>query len=218
MDAVLKIGGSLSKDIVSLKNLCKEIGDLANKHQIIVVPGGGEFADAVRFLDSNYNFSDSVAHKIAILAMDQFGFFLSELIPKSYVTYTFNEKRRGLLPIFLPSQFLFQNDLLEHSWDVTSDSIAAFIADRLKVKKLILVKDVDGIFLKDPKQESNSKFIEELSTIELMHWKNETCVDKNLYKILLESNLDCYIVNGKHPKRIELVLEEKNSIFTHLVE
>lgn len=217
MDAILKIGGSLSKDIVSLKNLCKEIGDLAKKHQILIVPGGGEFADAVRSLDRKYKFSDSIAHKIAILAMDQYGFFLSELIPKSYVTYTFNEKNRGLLPLFLPSQFLFQNDLLEHSWDITSDSIAAFIANRLKVKKLILVKDVDGIFSKNPKEESNSKFIEELSAKELMHWKHETCVDKNLSKILLESKLDCYIVSGKHPKRIKFILEKKKSICTHLL-
>ena len=140
MDAVLKIGGSLSKDIVSLKNLCKEISDLSKKHQILIVPGGGEFANEVRSLDNKYKFSNEIAHKIAILAMDQYGLFLSELIPKSYVTYTFIEKSRNLLPIFLPSQFLFQNDLLEHSWDVTSDSIAAFIANRLKAKKLILIK------------------------------------------------------------------------------
>ena len=79
------------------------------------------------------------------------------------------------------------------------------------------MKDVDGISLKDPKQESNSKFIEELSVKELLHWKNETCVDKNLSKFLLESKIDCYIVSGKHPKRIKFILEKKNSICTHLL-
>ena len=58
---------------------------------------------------------------------------------------------------------MFLEDPLEKSWDVTSDSIAAYIANLLQAQKLLLVTDVDGIFYEDPKKKLDTKLIEELS-------------------------------------------------------
>jgi len=149
MEAVLKVGGSLAEDPASLAMLCQELSVLAKAHRIVIVPGGGKFADTVRKLDKTYNISDVVAHKMAILAMDQYGLFLSDVTPSSYVSYVLkeiNNSVNGMLPIFLPSKLMFSKDPLEHSWDVTSDTIAAYIAGVLHAKKLVLVTDVDGIF------------------------------------------------------------------------
>jgi len=131
MEAVLKVGGSLAEDPSSLAMLGQELSVLAKAHRIVIVPGGGEFADTVRKLDKTYNISDVVAHKMAILAMDQYGLFLSDITPSSYVSYALKEisnSVNGMLPIFLPSKLMFSKDPLEHSWDVTSDTIAAYIA------------------------------------------------------------------------------------------
>jgi aspartokinase-like uncharacterized kinase len=219
MEAVLKVGGILAKDPTSLVRLCQELSVLAKAYRILIVPGGGEFADTVRKFDKTYSLSNTVAHKMAILAMDQYGFFLSDITPNSYVFYSLKEisnSVRGMLPIFLPSKFMFREDPLEHSWEVTSDTIAAYIADLLHAEKLILVTDVDGIFSEDPEKKVDATCIEGLSAKKLLGWNKRTSVDKTLPKILLQTKLDCYVVNGRYPERITLILENKKTVCTHV--
>jgi aspartokinase-like uncharacterized kinase len=220
MEAVLKVGGSLAEDPASLSNLCQQLGVLVNTYRILIVPGGGKFADTIRKIDKTYKLSDVVAHKMAILAMDQYGFLLSDITPKAYVSHSLKEvsnSAKGILPIFLPSRLMFREDPLEHSWDITSDTIAAYIASLLDAEKLILVSDVDGIFSQDPKKTLDAKLVEELSAKELLEWNRITSVDKTLPKILLQVNLDCYVVNGKHPERIKSILENKKTVCTHVI-
>ena len=219
MEAVLKVGGSLAEDPNSLTNLCQELTLLAKNHSIFIVPGGGKFADAIRKLEETYSLSDMVAHKMAILAMDQYGLFLSDITPDSNVSYLLEEIiniMNGKLPIFLPSQLLLREDWLEKSWDVTSDTIAAYIAGKVNAQKLVLVTDVDGIFFEDPKKKSDTKLVEELSAKELQGWNKRTSVDKILPKMLLRTKIDCYVVNGNYPKRIRSILEKKPTICTHV--
>ncbi|PVX24573.1 MAG: hypothetical protein CW716_09800 [Candidatus Bathyarchaeum sp.] len=219
MEAVLKVGGSLAEDPTKLKRLCQELSVLAEEYRILIVPGGGEFADTIRKLDKVYGLSNTAAHKMAILAMDQYGFLLSDITPNSIVSCSLEEASnpaKGKLPIFLPSQLMFREDLLEHSWDVTSDTITAYIANMLDAEKLILVTDVDGIFSEDPKKSSDKKLIQELSAAELQSWNKRTSVDKTLPKTLQQSNLDCYVVNGRYPERIRLILENKKTVCTHI--
>ncbi len=219
MEAVLKVGGSLAGYPASLRKLCKELAIFAEDHEILIVPGGGRFADVVRDFDKSYGLSNTVAHKMAIIAMDQFGLFLSDITPNSYVSYSLEKVKNspsGTLPIFLPSRFIFRKDPLEHSWDVTSDSIAAYIAGIVHAKKLILVTDIDGIFTEDPKKNLDAKLITDVSANQLLSWNRRTSVDRTLPKILLKTKLNCYVVNGKHPKRIRAVLENEKSIYTHI--
>lgn len=216
MEAVLKVGGSLAEDATSLRRLCQELSVLAKSHRILVVPGGGEFADTIRKVDKSYGLSDWAAHRMAILAMDQYGLLLSDIIPDSYVSYSVEENKKRKLQILLPSRFMFQEDPLENSWDVTSDTITAYIGTRLHAKKLILVTDVDGIFPTNPKENSDAKHVEELPAEELLGWNKKTSVDKALPRILLQNKLDCYVVNGKYPERIEHILENKQTVCTHI--
>jgi hypothetical protein len=219
MDAVLKVGGSLSEHQAGLRKLCKELASLAEDYRLLVVPGGGKFADIVRDFDKAYGLSSTTAHRMAVLAMDQYGLFLSDITPNSYVIDSLEEAKRtlgGRLPIFLPSRLIFGEDPLEHSWDVTSDSIAAYIAGVLHAEKLILATDVDGIFTKNPRKSLDAKLIAEVSAKELLNWNKSTSVDKTLPKILLKTRLDCYVVNGKYPERIKAILENKEAVYTHI--
>jgi aspartokinase-like uncharacterized kinase len=221
MQAVLKIGGSLTKQPKSLVKLCKELSVLARAHRIVVIPGGGEFADTVRQLDKTFTLSNVAAHKMAILAMDQFGLLLSDITPDAYVSYELKEIKNRVvtkLPILLPSKFMFLEDPLENSWDVTSDSISAYFTDKLEAEKLILVTDVDGIFIHDPKKNVKNKLIENISIKELLDLKDRTSVDKFLPKMILNLNLDCYVVNGKHPERVRYILKNKDTICTHITK
>jgi len=218
MDAVIKIGGSLAEDPKRLRTLCTELSEFAKKYAIIVVPGGGKFADVVRDLDKCFTLAGEIAHRMAVLGMDQFGLLLCQIIPNSCATYLLSDVKQfseiGVVPIFLPSRLMFKEEPLENSWDVTSDSIAAYVASRLHVAKVLLVTDVDGIFTKDPRKHADATLIERLSAEELLKFNQRTSVDCHLPKLLLESQIDCYVVNGKHPERIEAVLAGQQATCT----
>lgn len=220
MEAVIKVGGSLAGNPAQLKALCSTLGELAKKYAITVVPGGGPFADAVRDFDKRYALFSMLAHRMAILGMDQYGLALTQFIPNSAATYLLSDVRQlaetGVASIFLPSQHMFKEDPLENSWDVTSDSIAAYVASRLHAAKLLLVTDVDGIFTEDPKKHSDAALIERLTAAELLRLNRRTSVDRNLPKLLLESPVDCYVVNGKHPERVSAILAGQRAICTHI--
>ena len=83
MDAVIKVGGSLAEDPATLKQCCNKLSEIAKEHEVTVVPGGARFADVVREFDQRYTLFADISHKMAILGMDQFGLFLSQMIPSS---------------------------------------------------------------------------------------------------------------------------------------
>ena len=219
MDAVIKVGGSLVAEPSQLINLCTNLSKLSRKHKIVIVPGGGRFADVVQDFDESFNLSSIISHRMAILGMDQFGMLLSQITPNSVATYLLNDTKQlsetSVIPIFLPSRLMFRENPLENSWDVTSDSIAAYIANRLKVAKLLLITDVDGIFTENPRRK-NSMLIEQISAKELSKFSNRTSVDKFLAKLLLEIPINCYVINGKYPDRVKAVLEKKHTICTFI--
>ena len=218
MDAVIKVGGSLAENPATLKKLCNKISGIAEEYSVTVVPGGGKFADAVREIDQQYTLSADAAHRMAILGMDQYGLLLAQLIPNSCAAYSLNAakqlSKRKAAPILLPSRMMLKENPLEASWDVTSDSIAAYVASRLKVNKLILVTDVDGIFESDPKKHSAAELISQLSTRELLAFAQRTSVDQFLPKLLLKTRLNCYVVNGAYPERIAAILAGQSTVCT----
>lgn len=140
---VIKVGGSLQKS-KKLNELCIQLGRIGENHRILIVPGGGIFADAVRACEREFNLGQDNAHWMAILAMNQYGYLLSSLIPESVCTEDITEAHRcadSFKPVvFLPYRFFKDKDPLPHSWDVTSDSIAAWIAGYLEAERLVLVK------------------------------------------------------------------------------
>ncbi len=212
---VVKIGGSLSQKPQELKVLCEKLSILARKYALVVVPGGAGFADCVRMYDRSFSLSPVVTHRMAILGMDQYGLLLSSFFSNCRIVDELDEIKSmhvGELAIFLPSKYMFEVDPLENSWDVTSDSIAGYIAGKLCSEKVLLVKDVDGIFTGDPKKMLDGKLIRHLYAQQLLELNKSTSVDVYLPKVLLKSKVRCYIVNGLYPERIEDILEGKETV------
>ena len=216
---VLKLGGYLAKDRKILECLCSEIENLSNDFSILVVPGGGVFADLVRDYDEKFKLSPEVSHKMAVLAMDQVGFMISRFF-KNYVFIDdlddLNKfKNPNKVKIFIPSGFLFElpESELEHSWDVTSDSISAYVADKINAGKLILLKDVDGIYGSDPKKNKDAKLIRRINLKEIKNL-HCACVDRKFSGFL---KTECTIINGKFPRRLSDVLEHKDFTGTEIL-
>ena len=142
--SVIKIGGGLAMVPGALDRVCRAIGASGRDHRILVVPGGGPFADAVRDFDRTVGLSPDAAHWMAILAMDQYAHVLAERIPGA----TLIEEPGALLQtlgssgvaVLAPSRWMRSADVLPHSWEVTSDSVAAFVAGALDAARLILIK------------------------------------------------------------------------------
>ena len=141
---VVKVGGSHGARPSHLRRLMASLAGAARRHPLVVVPGGGSFADAVRDADRRFGLGDSAAHWMAILGMDQYGHLLAELAPGAALVARRRELARGRLNVLLPSAWFRRVDPLPHSWDVTSDSIAAWLARALRARHLLLVKHRDA--------------------------------------------------------------------------
>jgi aspartokinase-like uncharacterized kinase len=118
--------------------------------------------------------------------------------------------------VLLPSRLVLRAKSLDASWEVTSDSIAAYVAGRLGTAKLVLVTNVDGVFTSDPKIEANATLLKEISASGLIEMNTRTSVDKPLPHMLLKYGLTCYVVNGFFPERMAKVLMGEETICTHI--
>jgi aspartokinase-like uncharacterized kinase len=143
-DLVIKVGGSLLSHVEQLDGVLAAIARTARCRRLLVVPGGGPFADAVREVDRRVGIPEAAAHRMAILAMDQFAHLLAARLSGGTVIAAPDEARRALdasgIPVLAPSRWLAAADPLPSSWDVTSDSIAAWVAGQLRARELMLIK------------------------------------------------------------------------------
>lgn len=141
---VIKIGGSLARIPNALARVSQQLRGLARDWPMVVVPGGGPFADAVREFDRSAGLSPDVAHWMAILAMDQYAHVLVSQISDAVLVTEPGRIQEGLdrtgCAVLAPSRWMRSADVLPHTWEVTADSIAAFVAGALDARQLILIK------------------------------------------------------------------------------
>lgn len=122
----------------------------------VVIAGGGKLADVIREADAAWGLGDEAAHWLCVDVMGVSARLLATLMPDC----RWEDAWDSLLPqlgagdgrqaiVFSPVQFLreLEADLpprpLPHNWSVTSDSIAARIAQVLPADELVLLKSAD---------------------------------------------------------------------------
>ena len=181
---------------------------LKNTNSCIVL-GGGEFANLIRKYNDEQNFSEEVNHWTAIDCMDIIAKLVNDKVESAKLAYSIDEVNKisdeGFTPIFVVSEFLRAEDFFECSWDVTSDSIAAYVAHLLNAK-LLIVTNVNGIYTQEPK-ESGSTFISKIDAKTLLTFP-ETSIDVMLPSLLLKFGTNCYVVNGKYPERVLSLIDD----------
>jgi aspartokinase-like uncharacterized kinase len=164
---VVKIGGGLLRDggRDALRRACNEAAERARARPVLVMPGGGPFADAVRAVDRDGELGDRLAHRLALAAMDQFGMVLSELLPAAREQPTLTAPD-GLGLLRAASAFTGRIDVPE-TWAVTSDSLAVLAAGAIGAEQAILLKPVDGVFETWPARVSAHRPLPRLTASEL---------------------------------------------------
>lgn len=134
---VIKLGGSHAGSSL----LHPWIDAIAAVEGIVLVPGGGPFADTVRALQPAIGYNDHAAHDMALMAMAQFGRALAALSPR----FTWCDDLRQIptateIPVWSPWPGLRNHPDIPQSWDVTSDSLALWLAGALEIPSVLLVK------------------------------------------------------------------------------
>ncbi len=144
---VIKLGGSLASSSFQLTTFMQDIAAAAARGvAIVIVPGGGSFADAVRQAQQTGGFDDATAHDMALLAMAQSGYLLASLSPRTARLARGWPEVVALLAERPGAPLIWQPDPrcdaleIEHSWRVTSDALALWLASRLGARRVILVK------------------------------------------------------------------------------
>jgi probable H4MPT-linked C1 transfer pathway protein len=157
VETVVKLGGGVLSHPESFDRALAAIAAAARDHPLVVVPGGGPFADAVRDVDRRYGLPHVAAHWMAVLAMDQYAHLVAARLTGAVLVEDpagiAAALAAGRVPVLAPSRWLRAADPLPHTWDVTSDSLAAWIAGVLGARRLVLIKPpgaagelVDGHF------------------------------------------------------------------------
>ena len=200
---VVKIGGSLFPNYaINLAEKLKNTGS-------VIILGGGEFANLIRKYDDDINFSEETNHWTAIDCMDIIAKLVNDKVDSTKLAYSIEEVNaisdEGFTPIFVVSEFLKREDPFECSWDVTSDSIAAYVSHILNAN-LLIVTNVNGIYTREPSEEG-SKFIDKIDAKKLLTFE-ESSIDLKLPSLLIEFGTNCYVVNGMYPERVLSLIDD----------
>jgi 5-(aminomethyl)-3-furanmethanol phosphate kinase len=142
---IVKLGGSLAADPL-LKDWLEMLAD-CGRGRVIIVPGGGPFADRVREAQDYWGFDDGPAHHMATLAMEQYGLMLVALCPALVPAATrdalYAVLKRSGVAVWRPYPMLTEAGGIAENWSVSSDSLAAWLAQYLNAQYLVLVKSCE---------------------------------------------------------------------------
>lgn len=207
MNVVVKLGGSLINSAPDIVNKLIEYSSKDRDISILIVPGGGIFADSIRTASKQYDIGEVASHWMATLAMEQYGYCLIDKTGARGVD-SIDDLPNGV-SILLPYRLLKDRDELSHSWNVTSDTIAAWVANMVGVgARFVKVTDVDGVLLEN-------ELVREIGATDLLDM-GTTCVDIGLPEFIRANNMDCVVVNGHYPARVVAAVEGGAVIGTYI--
>jgi dihydroneopterin aldolase len=148
-DVVVKVGGSLF-DLPDLGLRLQAWLTTLQTSEVLLVPGGGITADAVRQLDRWQGLGEECSHWLALRAMALNAWLLAAILPSAVVVGALQDfapaVATGKLPILDANAFCQDDEArpgrLLPNWAVTSDSIAARVAGVWEARRLVLLKSV----------------------------------------------------------------------------
>ncbi|HNZ56913.1 MAG TPA: uridylate kinase [Methylophilaceae bacterium] len=182
---VVKLGGSL----LGAPELSRWLETLVkfSDGKVVIVPGGGLFANAVREAQQMTNMQDALAHQLALLAMDQYGLLLTGLNPALVTASSELEiSERGWQHraiVWLPSKMVLADDTIPRNWEITSDSLSAWLANKLGAEQLILVKSKPLLTYQTKVPTS------------LQHFVDDELIDSQLINYIQGQHYQTWVVN-----------------------
>lgn len=139
---ILKVGGSLL-DWPELKGRLKTLLKTVDGRSGLLIVGGGDAADVVRRWDVQHSLLIEASHRLAIHSMSLTARFVADLLEIPLVDSIAIQAGISVLDSAREVLTSTASEPLPASWDVTSDSIALWIATQVPKSELILVKSTD---------------------------------------------------------------------------
>ncbi len=144
---VIKLGGSLLDCDGLAARVRRWLAQQPNGPNILLA-GGGELADVVRRAFAQHRLDEEAAHWLCVRLLGVTAELLARLLPEAAHATRLEELRsaRACQPVVFDCEHFLRHDdarwpdPLPHTWDVTSDSIAARLAQRLAACELVLLK------------------------------------------------------------------------------
>jgi aspartokinase-like uncharacterized kinase len=139
---VIQIGGNLA-DWVAMADWLTLAGRLAAKAPTVIVPTGGPFAETVREAEDMWRLSPAIARRMLLLGMDSHALLLHGIRADIAIAADFAaiwaNAAAGQASIWMPGGLVLERPDLVADWDMSSDSLAAWLAVELRAERLILV-------------------------------------------------------------------------------
>lgn len=151
---VIKVGGSLlnwSQLRITLEEWLQAQSSAAN----VLIAGGGHFTNSIWRASRTFSLSEEAAHWLCIDAMSLASRLLAKVVPNLELITQFDELRHRVELLascridFDSNEFLREREsdlsgsVLARNWTVSSDSIAARLAEVLPADELVLLKSSD---------------------------------------------------------------------------
>ena len=163
--AVLKLGGSLL-DLGDLPDRLRAVFAMLDGDWPLLICGGGVVADVVREWHDAHGLSEEQSHWLAMESVRLNQRLLLTLMPELELVSNRAAAelawKRGRVPLLDLMSFVSIEEVatdvgstLPHSWEVTSDSLAGWVAIRWPASRLVLLKSAglpvseDGVSFRD---------------------------------------------------------------------
>jgi uridylate kinase len=210
MRIVIRIGGSVVASPIN-PQLISQYADILQtitnqNHQIVVVTGGGalarEFIQIARRLNLPMQAQDEVAISVSRLFAQLFLKKLGDLAcPK--VAVSLDEAAECLAA----GKIVFMGGLKP---GITTDTVAALVAERVDADLLLKGTDQDGVYDKDPRKFPDAVKLDSLSFDDLQGVLAETehkagihqIIDPEAVRVLRRRRVRVVVVNGFKPGNI----------------
>ncbi|MEE3365311.1 MAG: hypothetical protein VX304_06665 [Planctomycetota bacterium] len=148
---IVKLGGSLLDWPDTPSRLAEILESPATLRPLLII-GGGPTADIVRSWHSSHQLSENQGHTLALDAMGFNSGLLRTLLPRTLAVKSRSEALAAWAidrwPVLDCGSFLAREEpvqplQLPHTWDATSDAIAAWVALAWPASRLTLLKSID---------------------------------------------------------------------------
>lgn len=207
---VVKIGGQsiMDRGRSAVFPLIDEIVDCAKRHQILIGSGGGTRARHAYSLCLDYDLPTGILAAVGAATARQNARILQMLLAKHGGIYLNPEDfeklplyfRVGCIPVMvgMPPYDYWEKPPEEGRIPPNrTDSGVYLTGEFLGARKVIFVKDEDGLYTDDPKKDPKAKFIPRITVEEL--------IERDLGDIVVERIVLLNMLKAVHVKEIQIV-------------
>src|SRR6266536_488186 len=208
LQAVVKFGGSIMRDVGLAARTGAELAALAREAPLLVFPGGGPSDKLVEELARQARLETDIVNPANMRALDQTGILLAAMTRGAEAVADLAAARaviaRGGLPVLLPSALVLALDVFTRKDVITSDTIGAYFAFLVGAPLYVVLTDVDGVY-RGRGDGDPGTLVREISAGELAGL-GATSVDRCFGSLLEACGLRAWVLNGAHPARVREVL------------